>query len=562
MTPTPRPRRQLWPHIVLSLAIFAFASQGIGYRAIWQDEIETAERARTIVESGVPRVIDRSGELSLNWGGHELEDGTAHRYNTWGQFYLAAVGLALGRAAGMHPDAAVRVPSVASEAATAGLISYGLSAFAGTPMPVSVIAGAAVALQTPRLVHSRTARYHGLLDLLTTLGLIAIGGLRHDYRWAPWLFAGVLFGLPHTHVFGGSVLSLGLSVLALYVSLARPALGWPARLRHVATHILIPGVVSAGLVVWIVRPWQHTALGALWAVDPWKALSPETVANVRHLSYAAAGILIGLALLAYQRRWGAAVTLGTAAVAMIVGIRFFDFHSLTQAHASRYYLAAPLLALFWPIALGFNALAIPIRNVVVLAMCAVAVTPELLPSRAGNRMFEPFWGVRLVLSDTQHARAGDTQPLHRAMATIRQRAQPGDPVAVDYVPQYVPWYLPGHPTALVPDPAGRHQANWDNPAWQRPMLFPRWHVRYSEWPNGLWPCAPNCDFRSSGDISRGHYELTSKTLGRTERFCIHGHWPTHPWNNAPFMNYRRQAMDPEGAIDGALIVGGPCPSSP
>jgi hypothetical protein len=85
----------------------------------------------------------------------------------------------------------------------------------------------------------------------------------------------------------------------------------------------------------------------MWAGDPWKALSPATVGNVRHIGYAAAAGLIGIAVLAYERRWSATVGHDHTAAAMIVSIRFFD---LTQAAAHRYYLAAPLIALVvdWP----------------------------------------------------------------------------------------------------------------------------------------------------------------------------------------------------------------------
>ena len=33
------------PHLLLSLIVFACAVQGLGYRALWQDEMGTAERA-------------------------------------------------------------------------------------------------------------------------------------------------------------------------------------------------------------------------------------------------------------------------------------------------------------------------------------------------------------------------------------------------------------------------------------------------------------------------------------------------------------------------------------
>lgn len=548
------------PHFLLSLIVFAFAVQGLGYRALWQDELETAERARTVLESGVPRVIDRSGELSVNWGGYELDQGPVHRYNTWGQFYVAATGLALGRAFGLEPDAAVRTPFVAAHAATAGLVSLGLSAFVGASLPASLAAGAAVAIQTPRLVHNRTARYHGLLDALAVLGLVALGAWRHGHRWAPPVFAVTLFALPHTHIFGGGVLALGLSVLGLYVSMARTLPGWRAGVRDAVLYIGVPGGLALIALVLLVRPWMYGAMGGTLQIEVSRLLSFHTVANIRHLGYAGGAIIIGLALLAYQKRWGAALSLAGATIAVVMAIRVLDFNVLTQSWAMRYYLAAPLLALFWAIALGVDGLPRSTRNAVALAACALALVPEL-PSPSGQAAYEPLWGARLVLSDRDHATAADKQPLHRAMETIRTRAQRGDPVAADYVPQFVTWYLPEHPPALVPDPVGRHAANRDNPVWTRAMEFPRWHLRYSQWPNGTWFCAPRCDYHSSGDPRRGHYQLTSKTLSRTETFCIHGVWPTNPWNNSPPLNYQRAALTPEGTIDGALILGGPCPTS-
>jgi hypothetical protein len=244
----------------------------------------------------------------------------------------------------------------------------------------------------------------------------------------------------------------------------------------------------------------------------------------------------------------------------VIAIEILDLNALTQSWAMRYYLATPLLALFWPIALGLDQLKHSARRTLIVATCTVALIPEL-PSAIGGAPFEPFWGVRLVLSDRDHAAAGHKQPLHHGIEMIRQRAHPSDAVAVDYVPQFVPWYLPGHPTALVPDPVGRHTANQGNRVWGRPMHFPRWHLKYTDWPNGTWFCAPRCDYRSSGDLTRGNYQLTSKTLGRTETFCIHGSWPTNPWNNAPNENYRRAALNPEGRVRGALVLGGPCPAS-
>jgi len=56
-------------HFLVAVVVFALTSRGLEYRFLWQDELDTAERARTICESGVPRVIDESGVASVSVGG-------------------------------------------------------------------------------------------------------------------------------------------------------------------------------------------------------------------------------------------------------------------------------------------------------------------------------------------------------------------------------------------------------------------------------------------------------------------------------------------------------------
>jgi hypothetical protein len=91
------------------------------------------------------------------------------------------------------------------------------------------------------------------------------------------------------------------------------------------------------------------------------------------------------------------------------------------------------------------------------------------------------------------------------------------------------------------------------------MQFSRWHLRYTDWPNGAWPCSPSCDYHWSGDVRQGSYESASKKLARTERFCVHGAWPTNPWNDSPPLSYQAAAANPEGTAVSALVLGGPCP---
>ncbi|MCB0421858.1 MAG: hypothetical protein KDD61_12735, partial [Bdellovibrionales bacterium] len=67
-------------HFWVALLLFSFMNLGLGYRHIWQDEIETAERARSILFYGIPKTIDPEGRVSVNTSGAELENSDLHRY--------------------------------------------------------------------------------------------------------------------------------------------------------------------------------------------------------------------------------------------------------------------------------------------------------------------------------------------------------------------------------------------------------------------------------------------------------------------------------------------------
>ena len=101
-------------------------SPGLGYRTLWADELETAERARSIVESGLPKIFDSAGNLSVSSAGKEIEEGLLHRYTPWLQFYVGAAGIEFGRRFGLASDTGVRLPFIILHAATSGLIAQGL----------------------------------------------------------------------------------------------------------------------------------------------------------------------------------------------------------------------------------------------------------------------------------------------------------------------------------------------------------------------------------------------------------------------------------------------------
>lgn len=565
-SPPPARGARAWPHVALPLALLGLNVAGVGYRSLWADEMETAERARTILESGYPRVVDASGAISVNSGGLEIEEGVVHRYSPWGQFYVGALGLGAGRLLGLSPDGALRLPFVAAHAAAGGLASWALTATSAVPLPLGLLAGAAISTQTARLLHGRSARYHAALDLLAVLGAVAIGAVRRSRPWGRVLLAGTLLVLPHFHTFGGSVVALALGAWATWAFLSIPGRRWAERLRAWAGWVVAPGAVSLLLLVWLVRPLDHGFwVPANVAVPPFSwtlFFTLGTLGNRPHLLYALAAVLAGLALLLAHRRWTAAAALGASLLVVSAAVQALDFHNYSQY---RYYLSLPLLALCWPIALGSERFGVAARGALGLVLSLTALAPDLWFANRPGAPFPPFQGLRIAVSDARHALAGTRQPLHEAVDFLHGNAAPGDPIAFDLTPQYVTWYLPGHPPALVPDATARTPLNRENPVWRRPLLFPRWHVWYLDHPNGPWNCSGACDWRAERlDRRTGAYVLRSGRLARAEEMCIVAAWPTHHHNNAPFTSYSPEALDPAGPRSNVLVIGTPCvpPATP
>ncbi|HEY8211869.1 MAG TPA: glycosyltransferase, partial [Myxococcaceae bacterium] len=553
-----------WPHVMLSLVVFLANMIGAGYRAIWQDEAETATRASTILESGWPRVIDKSGAVSVNTGGDEIEEGVTHRYTPWGQFYLGAAGLALGEVTPMGRDTSLRMPFIAAHAASSGLLSYGLAAFTGAPLPLALAAGTALSLQTVRTLHDRTARYHAVLDVLSVLGAFAVGGLRRGRRWALPVWGATLFLAPHFHTMGGSVVAavLGLWGVSILACEAPGLGGLAARARAAVLYGLVPGAISLALLVWLVRPSQHAHWGAMSPIELSRLWPSRSLSDRASIAYVTPFVALSIAGLLALRRWWAAGLLALTTIAVALTVGALDFHPFSQF---RYYLFLPVLAMAWPVALGLGQVESR-RWVAGMAAGAIAVNaliPDVwLANVSTPPPFPPFQGLRLLASDAAHRFAGDRQPLHEAVALIQQRSAPGDPVVFDYVPQFVNWYLPGHPVALMPDWTAKNPLNEHNPIWDKPVAMPRWHVWYTNYVNGTWKCSGRCDYGIGNfDPGRGAYVLHSRRLGQSVPMCIVGAWPTHQWNNAPFIDYSPDALTPSGPRTVVLVVGTPCPAT-
>lgn len=543
--------RKALRHLLVAALVLALTSPGLGYRDLWQDEVETAERARTILESGYPRVVDRSGALSLNTGGWELEDGDAHRYSPWVQFYWAAAGLAPARLAGASPDAGVRAPFVVAHAATSGLVSLGLEVAGLSPIAA---AGVAVALgvQTVRVVHARTARYHALLDLWVAVGLLGVGLLARRRKAGLALVALSILVLPHVQTLAGSAFALTIGVVALVRLLQLSPGHRRAALGTAAASVALPGLCSLALLLALTRPWLHMG----WTTSPPPKPSLKDLVAVAYALYFG---LAAVAVLAWRRRRGQAVALGAALGTVVLVVGVLDLHPFSQ---TRYYLAAVFFGLLWPVYGGLEGWSVRERRIVAAVLALVVLLPDLAFAPARRDGFQPFQGVRLAWADA--VSAGEVrQPLRRALDLVREHGASGDPVLVDYVPQFANWYLPGHPIALMPEPFARTPLNVGHPAWTRTPPMPRWHVWYVNVPPGPWICAGRCDYTVSGwNPVEGSYLLSSRRLGVSQKMCIVALYPTEKWLNAPFRMSSRAAFRPEGTAEDVLAVAVPCGARP
>lgn len=539
----------LGPHILLSLLLFAFTSLGLGYRYLWADEIETAERARLILESGFPLVIDQQGTASVNTGGREIEDGNLHRYTPWLQFYVGAIGLRIGQFLDLPQDEAVRLPFVAAHSVAMGILSFALATQLSVPTSLSLAIGAGLGLQSTRIAHNRTARYHALLDFLAALGLLALGGMKRLQKWGSYLLASVLFFSFHAQTLGGACLAGTFAVAAgalLYGQTSRQS-----RWRLYFASVILPGGISVALLGLLTRPWLQTHWGAMVLTRPRTFFHPPT------LLYAF--LFAGVWSLILFRKRASPVFWAPALVALtsIVIISVFDFHPFSQI---RYYSATALVSLFWPFYTKLEQSQTQRLRPIFASIFVVILLTEFALGRATSRdLYWPLQGLRLVHNDFKMQQMKTQQPLQEALAYIRSHAQPNDPILVDYVPQYVNWYLPGHPVALIPDQKAKTKLNQNRQIWLQTLPFPKWHIWNQRWGSGTWDCLKSCDFSAHEvDLQNATYLLTSGALSRTEKMCIVKSWMTDPLSNSPFKMLTEDAFKPAGAPWGVTLLARPC----
>jgi hypothetical protein len=527
------------------VAVLAVAWQGLGYRHLWQDEVETAERARSVLAYGVPKTIDPRGNWSINTGGREIEETDLHRYTPWAQFYVAAAGLAAGRALGAPADLSVRAPFAVLHAASSGLVAAFLPVATGIGGGAAVAIGIAYGLGSVRLIHDRTSRYHALNDFLFLSAWIAFGALRRrrpgEGAGAALLLGACIAGLLHSQTLMG-LLAAGFFAGLLLLDSPRRKENWIA---------LAPALAGFAALVALTRPWEQAAIWGSMHPAPLRSLKNNT-----EIGYVFVSLLLGAALILRGRKRELRLAVG-AAILVQVGVRVLDFHPLSQ---TRYYFPIIGAFLFWPLAIGSRDDWDRRRRWIFVAILAASlVIPE------GSRKLRWFAGLRNVAFERKAARESGPgglfeQPLMKAISRIRTDGRPGEGVLAEYVSQFVNWYLPEFRPALVPDPTAlSHLGRRNAEAIVAHERWPEWHLAFPVSHPGFWKCEGPCDVSTPPEArSAGRYVLRSRSRGTSAEYCRVDSWETTSWNNSPLLAYPSSATSPEGERSEVLVLARRC----
>ena len=264
----------------------------LGRPALWQDEAETALRAESILETGLPRMSLRGVLVTAqpSLAAHEGNASGVWTWNTWLPAYLVAASFAV---LGPTPFSA-RLPF-----ALAGLLTLWLwwrlcadceSESADRRPWAPEAALALLALSPAYLLFCRQSRYYALVALGTVLVLSAWKRLLQGKRHGAVLVALSLNFLLHSSFafFAAAALALALDALLRRGELARVGRFWAAALTTAAL---------AAPAAWYFRVWDRPGNHQYGILESLAFLKTFL------LWLAAFAVPLGLVAAAFARRW-------------------------------------------------------------------------------------------------------------------------------------------------------------------------------------------------------------------------------------------------------------------
>jgi hypothetical protein len=505
--------------VFISVLISLLVLQGVtlSQRHMWADEVETVERARSILDGGLPRLVDSENRISVNAAGKEIEDSNLHRYTPWLQFYTGALGLAVGKLVNStDSDFWVRIPFVFFHSLSSAIIAVEF-------LPVSagfkIVSGIFYGMSSVQFVHHRTARYHALLELLFVFGLLA---LKYKKSWALWMAV----PLVNTQTLSGLVAS------GVLFCLKNSRIDFKNKKMFFD---LIPIAVAVIGIAVLCRPWLQSAWGGLGR--------PQF--DVLKDSMVWPGFLFATVLVGLDYYFNRSKQFVMALVAFALGLFVMGAHPFSQG---RYYIWISVLSLYL-----IGSIKIPKIKTEYVALFFILMIEFLPPVE------RPFQSFRLVYTEFKWDQLGLKQPLRIVLDQIKNvDSQQSQPVLIEYVPQLANWYLK-NPIALMPDKRMQNNLSADNKLYSE-TAEPYFHIWYTNYQQN-WACHPQCDFIVEGnDFAVGKsYNLVINSKNKKMKFCIDLALTTNQWNNSPFMNLKTSALIPEGEAKGLMILAHHCP---
>lgn len=514
--------------------VFIISIQGLSVRHLWQDEVETAERAKSIINNDFifkfPLVIDDKDNLSLNTLGAEVSDSKYHLYTPIVNFYIHAFFLNFFP---NKPEFSLRLPSVLFHSMTSGIITYGTLTLASLSPFSSISLGVLYGLNSVRLAFNRTARYHGLNDFMFIFGLLFLFN-------RPILTSIILAVLIQVNPLSGFMVSGIFFFLFIFLGLIKNKHD-NGRLVELSYLTLIYQI-KEGIKKILIIPFFSTLL-FLFMYEPWKlsryfpypyALDFSFLFNKIYLPYIISLVFIVFVL--NKSRW-----IFNSSILLILLVLSGLPSSLSIFSNFRYYLWIILLPVFF----------VWISNKKIIQTSFVTAITLIIVEILMIHADSPYHMVRVIYNDYLWEKQGLSQPLHEA---FRELEKVDGSIFVPLVPQFVNWYLGRLNPALIPDPIYKNH------------LFNEfeyvseadYHLWYTSHPFN-WFCQEYCDAQVLDfSIEDKNYNLKLNSHNKIIKYCIVGKWLTDHFNNSPMSLLGSGAFEPEGAHLGYLVLGRNC----